>query len=102
MVVGAKVTLRGDRMFDFLERLVGASLPRIRDFRGLSPRGFDHHGNYTFGLREQTVFPEIDATNVPTEQGMDITICTSSRDDKGARALLKALGVPFAGANPAK
>lgn len=100
MTIGAKVTLRGDRMYEFLERLINAALPRIRDFRGLSRRGFDGRGNYTFGLKEQTIFPEIDATRVPAEQGMDITLCTSSADDNGARALLKELGVPFAGANP--
>jgi large subunit ribosomal protein L5 len=100
MTIGAKVTLRGNRMYEFLDRLVSAALPRIRDFRGLSPRGFDGRGNYTFGLREQTVFPEIDAGAVPAEQGMDITLCTSSRDDHAARELLALLGVPFAGANP--
>jgi large subunit ribosomal protein L5 len=100
MTIGAKVTLRGERMYDFLERLVGAALPRIRDFRGLSPRGFDGRGNYTFGLGEQTVFPEIDAAGVPAEQGMDITICTTAGDDSAARELLALLGVPFAGAAP--
>ena len=100
MVIGAKVTLRGDRMYEFMDRLVSVALPRIRDFRGLSPRGFDGRGNYTFGLREQTIFPEIDSTGVPVEQGMDITICTTSADNKPARELLSMLGVPFSGANP--
>ncbi|MDD5707708.1 MAG: 50S ribosomal protein L5 [Kiritimatiellae bacterium] len=100
MVIGAKVTMRGDRMYEFLDRLVSAALPRIRDFRGLSPRGFDGRGNYTFGLKEQTIFPEIDATGVPAEQGMDITLCSTARDDRAARELLALLGVPFAGANP--
>ena len=96
MIVGAKVTLRGDRMYEFLERLSRITLPRIRDFRGIPGRGFDGRGNYTFGLKDQTTFPEIDATPVPCEKGMDITICTTG-DDKSARALLEMLGVPFAG-----
>ena len=96
MVIGAKVTLRGDRMYEFLDRLVNITLPRIRDFRGIPNRGFDGRGNYTFGLKDQTTFPEIDATQVPVEKGMDITICTTG-DDKSARALLEMLGVPFAG-----
>ena len=96
MVVGAKVTLRGDRMYEFLERLTRITLPRIRDFRGIPGRGFDGRGNYTFGLKDQTTFPEIDATQVPVEKGMDITICTTG-DDKSARVLLEMLGVPFAG-----
>ncbi len=100
MVIGAKVTLRGDRMFEFMDRLVCVALPRIRDFRGLSPRGFDGRGNYTFGLKEQTIFPEIDSTNVPAEKGMDITFCTTTDDNKMARELLALLGVPFSGANP--
>ena len=96
MNIGAKVTLRGDRMYEFLERLSRITLPRIRDFRGIPGRGFDGRGNYTFGLKDQTTFPEIDATQVPCEKGMDITICTTG-DDKSARALLEMLGVPFAG-----
>ena len=100
MVIGAKVTLRGLRMYEFVDRLVNASLPRIRDFRGLSPRGFDGRGNYTFGLKEQTIFPEIDAAGTSAEKGMDITLCTSTDDDKMARELLTLLGVPFSGANP--
>jgi large subunit ribosomal protein L5 len=83
-------------MYEFLERLSRITLPRIRDFRGIPGRGFDGHGNYTFGLKDQTTFPEIDATQVPVEKGMDITICTTG-DDKGARMLLEMLGVPFAG-----
>jgi large subunit ribosomal protein L5 len=98
MVIGAKVTLRGLRMYEFLERLIGAALPRIRDFRGVPVRGFDGRGNYTLGLKEQSIFPEIDATGVPAEQGMDITLCTTARDDRHARELLAMLGMPFAGA----
>lgn len=100
MVIGAKVTLRGLRMYEFMDRLVSVALPRIRDFRGLSPRGFDGRGNYTFGLKEQTIFPEIDPAGIPAEQGMDITFCTTTDDNKMARELLALLGVPFAGANP--
>jgi len=102
MVIGAKVTLRGDRMYEFMDRLVSVALPRIRDFRGLSPRGFDGHGNYTFGIAEQTIFPEIDPTTAHTEKGMDITFCTTTSDNKMARELLTMLGVPFIGANPTK
>lgn len=97
MVIGAKVTLRGVRMYEFLDRLCNVTLPRIRDFRGVSARGFDGRGNYTFGLKDQTTFPEIDATQVPAEKGMDITICTTAADDGAARELLAMLGVPFAG-----
>jgi len=100
MVIGAKVTLRGIRMYEFLDRLVSAALPRIRDFRGVPVRGFDGRGNYTFGLKEQSIFPEVDAAGVSQEQGMDITLCTSANDTAGARELLTLLGVPFAGANP--
>ncbi len=100
MVIAARVTLRGDRMYEFMDRLVSVALPRIRDFRGLSPRGFDGRGNYTFGLREQTIFPEIDGSGVPAEQGMDITFCTTTDDNRLARELLTLLGVPFSGANP--
>ncbi|MFC1452517.1 50S ribosomal protein L5 [Verrucomicrobiota bacterium] len=96
MPIGARVTLRGRRMFEFLERLVDASLPRIRDFRGLSPRGFDGRGNYTLGIREQSIFPEIDPNNMSATQGMDITLVTTGQDDDEGRALLKALGLPFA------
>ena len=99
MTVGAKVSLRGDRMYEFLDRLIGAALPRIRDFRGLSPGAFDGRGNYTIGIKEQTIFPEIDPNDVSINQGMDITIVTSARDDGDARALLELLGVPFAKTN---
>ena len=101
MVIGAKVTLRGDRMYEFMDRLFNVTLPRIRDFRGLPTRGFDGRGNYTFGLKDQTTFPEIDATQVPVEKGMDITLCTTG-DDKAARELLTLLGLPFAGRNKNK
>jgi large subunit ribosomal protein L5 len=95
MKIGARVTLRGAVMFEFLDRLVNVAIPRIRDFRGLSPRAFDGHGNYTLGLQEQSVFPEIEGDKVEAVHGMDITICTSARDDKHAYELLKALGMPF-------
>jgi len=101
MVIGAKVTLRREKMYEFLDRLFNVTLPRIRDFRGLPNRGFDGRGNYTFGLKDQTTFPEIDATQVPVEKGMDITICTTG-DDKAARELLTLLGLPFAGKNKNK
>lgn len=97
MPVGAKVTLRGRRMFEFLERLITAALPRIRDFRGLKPGGFDGAGNYTFGVREQSIFPEIDPNNVSSEQGMDITLVTRAGSRDAARLLLTKLGMPFAG-----
>ncbi len=96
MPVGAKVTLRGGRMYDFLERLIHATLPRIRDFRGLPVTGFDGRGSYTFGLREQTIFPEIDPDSVKRVQGMDITIVTTATEDREARELLAQLGIPFA------
>ena len=101
MVIGAKVTLRREKMYEFLDRLFNVTLPRIRDFRGLPNRGFDGRGNYTFGLKDQTTFPEIDATQVPVEKGMDITLCTTG-DDKSARELLVLLGLPFAGKNKNK
>jgi len=97
MVIGAKVTLRGDRMYEFVDRLVSHALPRIRDFRGVSPRGFDGRGSYTLGLKEQTIFPEIDAAGASVEKGMDITFVTSARTNQEARELLAALGMPFAG-----
>jgi large subunit ribosomal protein L5 len=97
MNIGAKVTLRGARMYEFLDRFASAALPRIRDFRGLSPRGFDGRGNYTLGIREQTIFPEIDANHAGAIQGMDITIVTTARSDTEARELLKMLGLPFSG-----
>jgi large subunit ribosomal protein L5 len=93
--IGAKVTLRGDRMWEFLDRLVAIALPRIRDFRGLAPRGFDGHGNFTFGLTEQLVFPEIDYDQIEKLRGMDITVVTSAQTDEQGRALLTALGFPF-------
>jgi large subunit ribosomal protein L5 len=93
--IGAKVTLRGDRMWEFLDRLISIALPRIRDFRGLNPRTFDGHGNFTFGLTEQLVFPEIDYDKIEKVRGMDITVVTSAQTDEQGRALLTALGFPF-------
>jgi len=93
--IGAKVTLRGDRMWEFLDRLISIALPRIRDFRGLNPRTFDGHGNFTFGLTEQLVFPEIDYDKIEKVRGMDITVVTSAETDDQGRALLTALGFPF-------
>ena len=95
MPIGAHVTLRGDRMWEFLDRLLSIALPRIRDFRGLSPKQFDGKGNYTFGLNEQLVFPEIDYDKIDTVRGMDITIVTTAATDDQGRALLRALGFPF-------
>jgi large subunit ribosomal protein L5 len=95
--IGAKVTLRGDRMWEFLDRLVTLALPRIRDFRGLNAQAFDGHGNYTMGVTEQLIFPEIDYDKVARVSGMDITIVTTATDDDQGRALLAALGFPFAG-----
>ena len=95
MPIGAHVTLRGDRMWEFADRLLSISLPRIRDFRGLSPKQFDGKGNYTFGLTEQVVFPEIEQDKVDRPRGMDITIVTTAKNDDEGRALLKALGFPF-------
>ena len=93
--IGAKVTMRGDRMWEFYDRLVSLAIPRIRDFRGMSPTQFDGRGNYTFGLTEQLVFPEIDYDNIDTVRGMDITIVTTATSDDEGRALLRALGFPF-------
>jgi large subunit ribosomal protein L5 len=93
--IGAKVTLRGDRMWEFLDRLISIAIPRIRDFRGLNPRSFDGHGNYTFGLTEQLVFPEIDYDSIDQPRGMDITIVTTAATDAEGRALLLAMGFPF-------
>ncbi len=93
--IGAKVTMRGDRMWEFLDRLLAVALPRIRDFRGLVPKGFDGHGNYTFGLTEQLVFPEIDYDKIEKVRGMDITLVTTAETDEQGRALLRALGFPF-------
>ena len=95
MPLGAHVTLRGDRMWEFLDRLVSISLPRIRDFRGLSAKQFDGHGNYTFGLTEQVVFPEIDQDKIDRPRGMDITVVTTATTDEEGRALLRLLGFPF-------
>jgi large subunit ribosomal protein L5 len=95
--IGAKVTLRGDRMWEFIDRLVTLALPRIRDFRGLDAKAFDGHGNYTLGVTEQLIFPEIDYDKVAKVSGMDITIVTTARNDDEGRALLTALGFPFAG-----
>jgi large subunit ribosomal protein L5 len=97
MPVGARVTLRGDRMWEFLDRLVSIALPRIRDFRGLSPRSFDGRGNYSLGVREQLIFPEINYDDVATVRGLDVTITTTAPDDEQALALLRSLGMPFAG-----
>ena len=98
MVIGAKVTLRGDRMYEFYDRLVNSALSRIRDFRGVPNRGFDNRGNYTLGLKEHTIFPEmVDTGNPSADVGMDITFVTSATDNKGARELLSILGMPFAG-----
>jgi large subunit ribosomal protein L5 len=93
--IGAHVTLRGDRMWEFLDRLLSISLPRIRDFRGLSPKQFDGNGNYTFGLAEQSMFHEIDIDKIDHVRGMDITVVTTAKSDDEGRALLKALGFPF-------
>jgi large subunit ribosomal protein L5 len=95
MPVGAAVTIRGDRMWDFIDRLISIVLPRIRDFRGLNPRSFDGGGNYSFGLTEQLVFPEIDYDDIDMTRGMDITIVTTAKTDEEGRALLSALGFPF-------
>lgn len=96
MPVGARVTLRGQRMYDFLERLINAALPRIRDFRGLPVGGFDGHGNYTLGVNDQTIFPEIDPDEVSGTQGLNVTIVTSVQEDDAARELLSLVGLPFA------
>jgi large subunit ribosomal protein L5 len=93
--IGAKVTLRGDRMWEFLDRLISLAIPRVRDFRGLSPTSFDGRGNYTFGVTEQLIFPEIDYDKIDATRGMDITIVTTARTDAEGRALLDAFGFPF-------
>jgi len=95
MQVGCRVTLRGPKMFEFLDRLFNVALPRVRDFRGISPRAFDGRGNYSLGLQEQTVFPEIEGDKSDIIHGMDITICTSAKKDEHARELLRTLGCPF-------
>src|SRR5438445_7881650 len=94
--IGAKVTLRGERMYEFLERLIKAALPRIRDFRGVSPRGFDGNGNYTLGVPDQTIFPEIEMDKIKRNIGFDVTIVTTARTDEEAKSLLSELGMPFA------
>ena len=98
MVIGAKVTLRGERMWEFAERLISVALPRIRDFRGVANRGFDGRGNYTLGIKDHSIFPELLEVTAG-HSGMDITFVTSSNDNKAAKALLEALGMPFAGRN---
>ena len=95
MSIGAMVTLRGDRMYEFLDRLINVALPRVRDFRGVSTKSFDGRGNYTLGLRDQLIFPEIDYAKVDKLKGMNVTIVTTARDDNQARALLKQMGMPF-------
>ncbi|HEY8352332.1 MAG TPA: 50S ribosomal protein L5 [Sphingomonadales bacterium] len=95
MPIGAKVTLHGDRMWEFLERLISIALPRVRDFRGVPRRGFDGRGNYTFGIKEQVIFLEVNFDKITQVLGMDVTFVTSARDDEGGRALLTALGMPF-------
>ena len=96
MPIGAKVTLRGDRMYEFFDRLIAAAIPRIRDFRGLSPHSFDGHGNYSMGVTEQIIFPEIDYDKVDRTRGMDLTFVTTAKTDDEGRALLSAFGFPFA------
>jgi large subunit ribosomal protein L5 len=96
MPIGAKVTIRGDRMYEFLDRLIAIALPRIRDFRGLSPRSFDGRGNYSLGIREQIIFPEIDYDDIQQVRGLDVAITTSAKTDEEALALLRGLGMPFA------
>ena len=95
MPIGAMVTLRGDKMYEFLDRLIAVALPRVRDFRGVSSKSFDGRGNYTLGLRDQLIFPEIDYAKVDKLKGMNVTIVTTSKDDNGARELLKSFGMPF-------
>lgn len=95
MPIGAMVTLRGDNMYEFLDRLISIALPRVRDFRGVSTKSFDGRGNYTLGLRDQLIFAEIDYAKVDKLKGMNVTIVTTAKDDNGARALLKGFGMPF-------
>jgi large subunit ribosomal protein L5 len=95
-VIGAKVTLRGERMYEFLERLIKAALPRIRDFRGVSPRSFDGHGNYTLGVPDQTIFPEVELDKIKRNIGFDVTIVTTAPTDDEAKSLLTEMGMPFA------
>src|ERR671926_104048 len=100
MSIGCMVTLRGDRMYEFLDRLMTVALPRVRDFRGISPKSFDGRGNYTLGIRDQLIFPEIDYNKVDKTKGMNITIQTSARSDAEGLALLRHLGMPFSGSRP--
>src|SRR6476469_7946275 len=93
--IGAKVTLRGERMYEFLERLIKAALPRIRDFRGVSPRGFDGHGNYTLGVSDQSIFPEVELDKIKRNIGFDVTIVTTARTNAEAKSLLSEMGMPF-------
>ena len=95
LAIGVRVTLRGNRMYEFFERLVGFSLPRVRDFKGLSPKSFDGRGNYTLGLKEQLIFPEIDFDKIEHVKGMNITICTSAQSDEAGKVLLKSMGFPL-------
>ena len=95
MAIGARVTLRGDRMWEFLDRLVSVALPRVRDFKGVSPKGFDGRGNYTLGLRDQLLFPEIDYMKVDKARGMNISVVTTAKTDEESRKLLQLLGMPF-------
>jgi large subunit ribosomal protein L5 len=95
MPIGARVTLRGDKMYEFLDRLIAVALPRTRDFRGVPAKGFDGRGNFTFGVKEQIIFPEIDIDKTPKIQGMDITFVTTAKTDEEAKALLTAFGFPF-------
>ena len=96
MVIGAKVTLRGDRMYEFLDRFFNLALPRVRDFRGINPNSFDGRGNYALGIKEQLIFPEIEYDKIDKIRGMDIVMCTTAKTDEEARELLTALGAPFA------
>lgn len=95
MPIGVRVTLRGDNMYEFLDRLISVAIPRVRDFRGINDKGFDGHGNYTFGVTEQIIFPEIDIDKVTNINGMDVTLVTTARTDKECLALLKEFGIPF-------
>ena len=95
MPIGCKVTLRGDRMYEFFDRLVSLTLPRVRDFRGIPPKGFDGRGNYTLGLEEQIIFPEIDFDKITRVKGMSISVVTTAKTDEEGRALMKGLGFPF-------
>jgi large subunit ribosomal protein L5 len=97
MEIGCRVTLRGARMYEFVDRLINAAIPRMRDFRGLNPRSFDGHGNYSLGIADQSIFPEIDTSKITYSQGMNITFVTSATNDSDARALLTRVGMPFRG-----